>query len=121
MKSNNCIRNLLRVICLLQSNSLDRCNFSDCSKPFLGPSINSVCYNTRVITLYNKNGDIFTSTYGDSSSSYFRIQSVFDNCVTLLILDYNNNEYISTGEFITINISCIGAVKCIEDVSINTI
>ena len=122
MKVNSCIRNLLKLILVLQNNSMDiSCGSNDCSKPFLGPSLSIDCYNTRVITLYKKNGEIFSSTYGDSSSSYFRIQSVSDDCVTLLILENTSDGYISTGEFITINISCICAVKCIEDVVVNNL
>ena len=53
MKSNKCIRNLLKLINLLQNNSINNCSMNDgCTKPFLGPSINNICYNTRVITLY---------------------------------------------------------------------
>ena len=57
MKNNNCIKNLLRLILLLQRNSVSsNCLESGCSRAYLGPSFNFICYNTRVITLYRKDG-----------------------------------------------------------------
>jgi len=120
MTTNRCIKNLLKLIALLQNNSQEECCDVSCTKPFLGPALDMVCYNTRVITLYNKNGTQFTSTYTDSNnniqaSGFFRIQSVDDNCVTCLILNKVGNSYVSTTSYITINLSCICAIKCIED------
>ena len=56
MTTNRCIKNLLKLICLLQDNSKDEC-FCDegCTRPFLGPTINCICYNTRVATVYKGN------------------------------------------------------------------
>lgn len=122
MENNNCIKNLLKFILLLQNNSSDKINDCfGCDKPFLGPTINKVCYNTRVITLYSKDGTIFTVPYGDSisESSYFRIKQINDNCCTLLILRKENDEFYSTGQTIVINVNCICAVKCIKDTYIN--
>jgi len=127
MKSNNCIRNLLKLICLLQDNSLNKCLLDDgCIKPFLGPSIDNICYNTRVVSLYRKNGDIVSSDYNNSdnvisSSSYFRVNSINDDCVTLLILENNDGVFSSTRQFITINLKCICAVKCIQDVVVENL
>ena len=122
--NNNCIKNLLRLILLLQKNSVtDNCLESGCSKPYLGPSLNCICYNTRVITLYKKDGSLFTAPYGVDSdvSSYFRVSDINDDCVTLLILRRENDTFYSTREKITINVNCICAVKCISDVSIDYI
>lgn len=126
MKSNKCIRNLLKLINLLQNNSINNCSMNDgCTKPFLGPSINNICYNTRVITLYKKNGDIFSTTYNNNdvyvSSSFFRVNNLTDDCVTLLILEESEGNYYSTGQFITLNIGCICAIKCIDDVVVNNL
>ena len=121
MQTNNCIKNLLKVICVLQNNSKNfTCLDEGCIKPFLGPSIVSTCYDTRVITLYNKDGELFTANYFDEnnnldSSSLFRVQNVENDCCTLLILRNTDGEYISTKQTITIRISCICAIKCIED------
>lgn len=129
MSSNNCIGNLLKLICLLQDNSTDTCGLdSGCTKPFLGNSINCLCYNTRVVQLYRCNGSLIESTFVDEantslSSNLYRVMSVNNNCCTLLILNYDNenDNYTSTCQFITINLDCIGAVRCIRDVTINNL
>ena len=120
---NRCIKNILKLICLLQNNSSSPCNNEDCTRPCLGPNINGICYNTRVISLYTKNGTLFTTTYINSdnvevTSSVFKVISVDNNVATLLILNDNNGEYLSTNNFITININCICAIRCIVDVAI---
>ena len=124
MKVNNCIKNLLKFICVLQQNSTELTfSSTNCTKPFLGPSIQGVCYNTRVITLYNKLGELFTTNFYFNNelrnSSYFRVREVDDNCCTLEILESIDNTYTSTDQTIVVNINCICAVKCIEDVYIN--
>ena len=92
MTTNRCIKNLLKLIALLQDNSLDECCVEEgCTKPFLGPTINCICYNTRIITLYNKKGTILSANYMDNSnvvqtSTLFRVHKVDDNCVTLRVL-----------------------------------
>lgn len=127
MRNNNCIRNLLKLLCLLQDNSLNKCSLDDgCIKPFLGPTINNICYNTRVLTLYKKDGTIFSTNYTNTnneliSSNYFRVNSINDDCATLLILENNDGIYSSTKQFITINLRCICAVKCINDVVVDNL
>lgn len=125
MKSNTCIKNLLKIISILQNNSLDfSSNTSDCSKPFLGPSISTAFYNTRVINLYNKYGELILGTYKNESidniTSFFRVQNVTDSCCTLLLLKRSNENFFqSTHCSMVINLNCIGAIKCVSDVSIN--
>ena len=119
MNSNNCIGNLLKYIYLLQSNSTSSCLKEDCTKPYLGPTISLECYNTRVISLYKKDGTLFTVQYGDNlSSSTFRIMNIYNDTVTLLVLSNSDDIYSSTNQFITVNINCICAVRCIVDTSI---
>ena len=127
MRTNSCIKNLLKFICLLQRNSQNTCALDGgCTRPFLGPIVNNICYNTRVITLYKRNGEIFEATYTDqdgnlNTSSLFRVSDVHHDCCTLLILNENNGEYISTGEYVTVNIGCICAIKCLEDVVVENL
>ena len=126
METNQCIKNLLKLICVLQNNSQNMsCLDEGCTKPFLGPTITSSCYNTRVVTLYNKQGTLFTTNFIDngvgSSSSNFRVQKVEDDCCTLLILNNVDGEFVSTRQTITVKLSCICAVKCIEDVFVNNL
>lgn len=127
MTTNRCIKNLLKLICLLQDNSQDDCCLEEgCTKPFLGPTINCICYNTRVITLYNKRGTLLNANYVDSnnqtqSSSLFRVERVNDNCVTLRVLYKNDNNYVASSSFINVNLSCICAILCIEDAVVSNI
>lgn len=126
MNSNRGIKNLLKLICLLQDNSRDSCQLDDgCTKPFLGPNFQYNCYNTRVITLYTKNGSLFSANYIDNGteqvSNLFRVQSVINNKASLLILRESDGTYFSTDSYITVNISCICAVKCINDVVVQGI
>lgn len=126
MNINNCIRNLLKFICVLQNNSLSASAFdNDCSKPFLGPNLSYACYNTRVISLYNKFGNNLTANFiidnVEYESSYFRVCEVNDNCCKLLILNKIDDSFISTKQFITVNISCICAIKCIEDAVVSNL
>ena len=123
MKTNICIRNLLKFIWVLQRNSCETADSTDnCSKCFLGPSISFGPYNTRVITLYTKNGQLFEFPFyvnGQTNmSSYFRIQDIDDECCTLLILNNVNGQFLSTGQTIKVRLVCIGAVKCINDINI---
>lgn len=123
MKTNICIRNLLKFILVLQKNSCDASDSTDnCSKCFLGPSISFGPYNTRVITLYTKNGQLFESPVlvnGDEiTSGYFRIQDVDDDCCTLLILNNIDGQFLSTGQTVKVRLACIGAIKCINDINI---
>lgn len=120
MGSNRCIKNLLKLICLLQENSEnDNCLEDGCSKPFLGPNINNSCYNTRVITIYTKNGTLLSSSFREDgilyTSSFFRVEKVMDDCVNLQILRAIDDRYIATNNFITVKIKCICAVKCVVD------
>lgn len=121
MSTNYCIRNLLKFICVLQSNSSDLfCDNYGCSRNFLGPAISCGCYNTRVITLYTKDGTLLYGQYDTvNTSEYFRISNVNDDCCTLMILRRNGDSFISTGQYMTVNLKCICAVKCIADTNVN--
>lgn len=123
MKTNICIKNLLKFILVLQKNSCDTsCNTDNCSKSFLGPSISFGSYNTRVITLYTKVGQLFESPFYINNelrtSNYFRIQEVDEDCCTLLILDNSTGQFLSTGQTIKVRLACVGAIKCIDDITI---
>lgn len=111
----SCIGNLLRYIFLLQNNSTNKCITDGCDKPYLGPTNSFICYNTRVISLYRKDGSLF-SVGGNTT---FRIMDISNNTITLLALSNNENIYSSTNQFTTININCICCVRCITDTTIN--
>ncbi len=126
MNYNNCIKSLLLMIDVLQKNSFNNFNCQNlCEKDYLGPSFNCSFYNTRVVTFYNKQGNLFETFYFDNdmqySSSYFRICNISDDCCKLLILKNENETFYSTGQYITLKLNCICAVKCLEDVIINNL
>lgn len=115
MRNNNCILNLLKVIDLLQRNSVNSCNNEEgCIRPFLGPSNTVSCYNTRPISLYTKDGSLFTF----SGSSVFRVERVDDDCVVLQVLSGVNPNYTATGEVVTVSPRCFCAIRCFPDTSI---
>lgn len=115
MRGNNCILNLLKVIDLLQRNSSNHCILEEgCERPFLGPSESFSCYNTRPISLYTKDGSLFSI----SNNTVFRVEKVEDDCVTLQALSSSGSNYTATGEFVTISPSCFCVIRCFPDTSI---
>ena len=108
----NCIGDILCKIIHLQRNSFTTCAPEGCDKPFLGPE-NTSCYNTRPISFYN-------CTTGEAwcvnGSTIFRLESLDNCCCTCRVLNYNNGEYTSTNQFFTINLKCVCAIKCYEDI-----
>lgn len=130
-RQNSCLADILEKILILQqrNNICDENN--SCTKPFLGPSNNIVCFNTRVISLYSCcNNTLWTIPYtlGDisSTSSVFRIESLDDECATFRVLAPNPDTssafpYLATEDFFTIKLSCISVLRCLGDTSITGI
>ena len=118
MNHNNCMHNLIKFICLLQDNSTNHFCQSNCEKPFLGPIMNPPCYDTRVVSFYRKDGSLFTTNIENNTYSYFRIMSITNTCCKLLALQKENNTYSSTNQIITLDIHCIGAICCIQDINL---
>lgn len=122
---STCIQDLIKRIYLLQQQNCDVKNPGGCNKPFLGPIPTNVCYNTRPIRLYNCNATPWSFTYTvdgvEATSDILRIESVDDDCCTcrILYLDATTSEYIATTEFVTINLNCCCAVRCLPDVYVN--
>ena len=115
MSSNNCILNLLKVIDLLQRNSISSKALEEgCNRPFLGPNMNLSCYNTRPISLYKKDGSLFSM----NGFSVFRVEKVEDDCVILQALTGTSPSFVATGEFVTISPSCFCVIRCFPDTSI---
>ena len=63
----------------------------------------------------------YTTDTGEETSTVFRVETVDDCCCTCRILASNteDNTYTSTTEFFTIDLSCVGAVRCLPDISID--
>lgn len=122
-----CLAKLLKVIDILQKNVTNEDCFSEgCTRPILAPTINSVCYNTRPITLYGRNGNLFTLTYGNNlKSSVFRVEEVGDCCCKMRVLASNVIDnvtaYTATNQYIVINLKCFCSIKCLNDTVVENI
>lgn len=123
-----CIGEILNKILLLQkNNSYDDC-FVGCDKPFLGPSPSVFTYNTRPITLFNRyTGEPWSFTYTSGTttavSSILRVECLDDCCCTCRILGSGEVEgtYTNTGEFVTIDLNSVGAIRCFADTFVDGI
>lgn len=117
----------LELILMLQQKGED-CDFpGGCNKPFLGPTQNGICLNTRPITLYSCCSNIlwtmpYTLNGTQGTSTVFRIENLDDNCATFRVLAPNPDTgeidsfpYVATNDFFTINLDCIGVLKCLQD------
>ena len=120
---SSCISDILKKILLLQRQDFDCDNFIGCDKPFLGPTTTSICYNTRPIQLYNcSTGEAWTFSYilpdGTTGiSDILRIESLDECCCTCRILGATTeaNQYTNTNQFVTIDLHCCGAIRCLTD------
>ena len=121
---NNC-NDLKDVLCTIlklqkQGKCLDE-GITSCDRPFLGVNNNSL-YNTRPITLYTcPSNTLWTMPYTlngtESTSTVFRVEAVEDCCATLRVLAPGEEEgtFVSTDSFFTINLNCVGAIRCLSD------
>lgn len=117
-----CIHDILKKILLLQKQDFEEDTCTGCDKPFLGPICNNVCYNTRPIKLYNCcTGEpwrfSFTDDGKECTSDVFRIEALDDCCCTCRILRFDEctNQFVGTSEFFTLDLNCVGAIKCLAD------
>lgn len=122
-----CISDILEVIVKLQNRSdkID-CLSDGCDRPYLGPTPPSTCYNTRPINLYRcSDGELWTFPYTlngtTGTSTVFRCEQVDGCCATLRILAPNpdttavDTPYVSSESYVTVNLSCCGALTCLPD------
>ena len=120
-----CIQELLRKILILQRKDFDNEQFAGCNKPFLGPINTPVCYNTRPIQLFNCSTGVtwefpYTLDGLTATSNIFRIEAIDECCCTCRVLALNeNNQYVSTSDFFTIDLGCVGAIKCLPDIFVD--
>ena len=63
----------------------------------------------------------YTLNGTEAISDVLRIENVDDGCCTcrILYLDATTNEYMATTEFVTIDLACCGAVRCLPDIYVN--
>lgn len=131
-KNCGCIHEILRVILILQQNACgpDSC-LDTCDKPMLGCGTPVNC-NTRPVTLYTCCGNgtpwcmpttkevMDCNREPNTCSCVFRIEKLEDCCATFRVLAINpdptsKNPYIATDSFFTIDLSCVCAIKCLND------
>ena len=120
-----CLSEILETIVNLQNQDFSCEDFGGCDKPYLGPTPNVVCYNTRPISFYNcTTGSLWSFPYTlngvSGTSSVFRVENVDDCCCTCRVLAPNttpddNNDYDATSDFFTINLNCVSAIQCLND------
>ena len=116
---SSCISDIIKKIIILQKKEFDCDNYIGCDKPFLGPTIPTITYNTRPIILYTDNGSTWTFDYTidgtTSSSNVLRVESMDECCVTCRILYPTDTGYSSTNQFVTIDLHSCGAIRCLND------
>lgn len=123
--NKNCLIDVLKFIDNLQKCSLkqDLCD-NTCSRPFLGMGNTICCFNTRPVTFFLCDTSQLTITYFIDNvchtSNVFRIEDINDSCVTVRLLARNEDgSFTSTNETALININCICAIKCLNDISLD--
>lgn len=120
------ISETLNFILTLQKNSCcsDGTCPEGCTRPFLGPSTDTICYNTRPITLFTCcTGTNWTFPYElngtTGESTVFRIENVEGNCATFRVLIPNTvgdeTTYTLSNSYFTIDLSCVLAIQCLPD------
>ncbi len=121
----SCFRDTLCLIVKLQKK--DQCLDNDlsCSRPYLGGSNSSLTYNTRPISFYSCNSNTawtmpYTLNGVDGTSQVFRCEAVDGCCCTCRVLAPNTDTtsdlpYVATDNFFTVNLNCMGCLRCLDD------
>lgn len=126
--SCSCFTDILCTIIKLQKQGqcLDNTLMS-CDRPFLGINSNSSVFNTRPISFFTcPNSTLWTMPYTlngvDGTSTVFRCEAVEDCCCTCRVLAPNTDPatqdtmpYLATDSHFTINLNCVGALRCLAD------
>jgi len=124
--NNPNISETLNFILTLQKNAGCNDNACDasCTRPFLGPVTNLVCFNTRPVTLYTCcTGALWEFPYEingtTGTSTVFRVENVDGNCATFRVLIPNTvgeeTTYTLSNSYFTIDLSCVLALQCLSD------
>ena len=119
MENNtNHLLDILKLINYLQRSVVCNDSNNTCTRPILGQN-NTLVYNTRPVTFYMCNNQALTITGDDITTSIFRVENIEGNCVTVRLLssDDTGNLY-ATNQYATVNINCICAIRCLNDVSL---
>ena len=117
--NKNCLIDVLASIDSMQK-SITKINDEGCLRPILGFS--GAIFNTRPVAFYTCDNTRLTITYyvdgTATTSDTFRIENVSDDCVTVRLLAASDTTFTATNETAIINIDCICAIMCLDDISL---
>ena len=123
----NCIKDILKVILLLQQSVCqnDSC-LETCDRGFLVQSCATFC-NTRPVVTYTCSSastplamPISRDPAETVTSTVFRLEKLDDCCATFRVLAPNTDTtsifpFVCTNSFFTINLDCVCIIRCLED------
>ena len=116
--NGNYIAEILEKILILQQQSETNINLG-CERPFIS---NNILANTRPIMLYLCNNNPLEIEYTSDNqtllSNTFRVEGLDNSTVTVRLLNNSNGTITSTNETATINMNCIAAIKCLQDINL---
>ena len=120
--NNNSIACILENIILLQESTTTQ--NTGCNRPILGNPIQNA--NTRPINIYTCcTNSIWTMPYNyqgtTGESTFFRIESINNNCATFRVLINNAGVYTATDNFFIIDLDYVSCLKCLQDTLITTL
>ena len=145
-KDTNSIGDILRVILILQQNACPESCLDSCDRPLLGGGPNCLVCNTRPVMLYSccGNGTPWSmptckdntvscsnpqmSTVNCECSNVFRVEKLDGNAATFRVLVpnpeescCNNQPYLSTNSFFTMDLGCLCAIRCLNDTYVDCV
>lgn len=133
---SSCIAEVLKVICVLQSNAnCDEECLDTCDRGFLGCNATSLNCNTRPISLYLCGANnialampISKDPNETETSTVFRVEKCDDGCATFRVLIPNTDSqtsatipFVATNSFFTLNLDCCCVLRCLNDTYIECI
>jgi hypothetical protein len=132
---NNCIKDILCVILVLQQNACGDSCLDSCDRPMLGGGPNCLICNTRPVMLYTCCGngvawsmpvtkDDTGACTDTTCSNVFKVEKVEGNCATFRVLQANPDTtstypYVGTNSIFTMNLGCICSIRCLSDTYID--
>lgn len=131
--SSCCINDILEVINVLQCQAEKIDDIPNtCDRPFLGftNTKNTFVYNTRPVTLFTSNNDLFEAPFKLNgkvgTSSVFRVEDVTKETATLRVLAPNPDTtsifpFVKTDSFIVVNCCCVCAIRCLADTFVDCV
>lgn len=138
---NNCIAEILQVICVLQANANPSTCLNSCDRPALGGGGRSIICNTRPVMLYTCCGngepwkmptsktdiDCTVTANQKECSSVFRLEKIDGCCATFRVLARNEGEdcrtsaFVATDSIFTMDINCLCSLRCLNDTFVDCI